>query len=40
MSLIIGIINGFGQMARVRRNPDVGYKPSKNIFAFLFTDPY
>ena len=40
MSLIIGIINGLGQIASTRKNPQLGYKPSNNVFTFLFSDKY
>lgn len=36
----MGIINGLNDIRRVRINPCLGVKESKNIFSFLFTDPY
>lgn len=40
LALIIGIINGFAKMSGVRKNPELGCEPSKNIFTFLFSDKY
>lgn len=35
-SMICGIINGISDMNKVRDNPSLGVKESKNLFTYLF----
>ena len=39
-AMISGILQGLNDMSKVRQNPSLGVKESKNLFTFLFTDKY
>lgn len=39
-AIISGILQGLNDISRVRQNPSLGVKESKNLFTFLFTDKY
>jgi hypothetical protein len=38
LCVIFGIYSGFQEMAKVRKYPKYGVKPSKNLISFLFWD--
>lgn len=40
IAIVSGVINGLYQLYIVKNNPSLGIKPSKNLFTFLFIDPY
>jgi hypothetical protein len=39
-AIIGGMVNGFAEINKVKKDPKLGVKPSKNIFTFLFCDRY
>lgn len=39
-AMISGTLQGLNDMSKVRQNPSLGVKESKNLFTFLFTDKY
>lgn len=36
LSMICGIVHGVSDMKKVRHNPSLGVKESKNLFTYLF----
>lgn len=40
LAVIFGVLKGVAEISNVRENPDLGYRSSRNIFTFLFTDKY
>jgi hypothetical protein len=40
LAVMGGAIHGLSEIQKVRTNPQLGVKPSKNLFTFLFTDKY
>jgi hypothetical protein len=37
---VVGWVKAGKEMNAVKKDPSLGVPPSKNIFTFLFTDPY
>jgi hypothetical protein len=40
IGIFVGVMDGLSTMSKVRKNPDMGVKPSSNIFTFFLLDNY